>query len=75
MRSSPNSECSAAARACGPVRTSRKSLLIASHISPEICSRTERAFSRASSMQTETALGLPRCHSTQWLTFSAVYSS
>ena len=31
--------------------TSRNSLLIASHISPEICSRTERAFSRASVMQ------------------------
>ena len=64
-----------AGRGCGPPRTSRKSLLIASHISPEICSRTERAFSRASSMHVATAFALPRCHSTQSLTLSAVKSS
>jgi len=50
-------------------------LLIASHISPEICSRTERAFSRASVTQLTTAFGLPSCQSTQSLTLTAVASS
>ena len=46
-------------------------MLIASHISLEICSRTQRAFSRASVMQVVTAFGLPSCHSTQSLTLTA----
>ena len=74
---------SSSKNACGPretarrfaPRTSRNSLLIASHISPEICSRTERAFSRASVMQLATAFGLPSCQSTQSLTLIAVASS
>ena len=39
--------------------------MIASHISPEICSRTERAFSRAAVMQLATAFGFPLCQSSQ----------
>jgi hypothetical protein len=65
---------------CGPreaarrfVRpTSRKKELIASHISPEICSRTERAFSRASRMHSATAFGFPSCQRSQSATSAAV---
>ena len=80
-RCAPFRSCSK--NACGPRTvarrlarpTRRNSELIASHISPEICSRTERAFSRAVVMQLATAFGFPSCQSSHSATFCAVNAS